>query len=140
MIEKLKIVKKIKVPTETVWLAISNIDGLDRWFPVIQHCQVEGQGVGAIRTLTLLEGGIIRDIVEEINQNKQQFSYKRIEQPFSISHYQGRVNVSSIFPGQTELSWSVEYQVLNENRSEMSSLLLNVITEGINGLEQDLQT
>ncbi len=139
MIEKLNVTKIIKVPIDKVWLAISHIDGLERWFSVISQCQVKGRGVGAIRTLTLVDGGVIRDLIKEINHEIQQFSYQRIELPFPISHYQGTVNLTSTSVEETKLSWSVEYQVTNENRSEMSALILSVITDGINGIEQDLQ-
>lgn len=139
MIEKLNVTKTIKVPGTTIWDAISGIGHLDRWFPVIKHCQVDGQGVGATRTLTLVDGGVMRDVIVEIDHDKHQFCYKRTESPFPISHYLGSVNVNSTKKGETELSWSVEYQLAKENRHEMRSLILNVIAGGINGIEQDLQ-
>lgn len=44
MNEKLKVTKTINVSTDKVWAAISGIDGLDRWFPIITSCRVEGEG------------------------------------------------------------------------------------------------
>lgn len=139
MIEKLNVTKKIRVPLDAVWSAISNIDNLDRWFSAIKHCHVEGQGVGAIRTLTLSEGGIIRDIIEEVDFEKHQLCYKCITLPFPVSNYQGAVNLSSTSEGETDLSWSAKYQVSNENQQEMRTLILSILNDGINGIEQDLQ-
>ena len=48
------------VRPEKAWHAIAAIGGLDRWFPVLADCTVEGSGVGTVRrrlgrgTVTLL--------------------------------------------------------------------------------------
>jgi hypothetical protein len=53
MQEILNVTKTIASPSDQVWAAISSIGGLDRWFPIISSCRVEG--VGAIRMLTLAD-------------------------------------------------------------------------------------
>lgn len=139
MIEKLNVTKTIKVPVSIVWTAISSISHLEQWFSVIKHCQVNGQGVGATRTLTLVDDKIMHDVIIEIDHRNYQFCYKRTEAPFPISEYLGTINLNSTTQKETKLSWSVEYLVATENQQEMRSLILNVITDGINGIEQDLQ-
>lgn len=56
MIDNSNIAQTIDAPSDKVWAAIRAIDGLDRWFPVIATCRVEGEGVGAIRFLELSDG------------------------------------------------------------------------------------
>jgi hypothetical protein len=58
---KQPITKKLNVPPETAWKAISRIGRLDIWFPFIATCLVEGSGVGACRKMTTSEGGEITD-------------------------------------------------------------------------------
>jgi hypothetical protein len=53
-------------------------DGLDRWFPVIESCRVEGQGVGAIGILGLGNSGEMRDRIEEIDDQDAYVTCERI--------------------------------------------------------------
>ncbi len=54
---------------EAVWAAIRGIGGLDRWFPKIEACRVEGSGVGAVRIFTFANnGGEVRDRIIEIDE------------------------------------------------------------------------
>lgn len=52
MLTKQPIIKKLNVPADKVWNAISEIGRLDVWFPIIETCKVEGNGVGARLKLT----------------------------------------------------------------------------------------
>lgn len=55
-----------------VWEAVSAIGRLDVWFPIIETCKIEGHGAGAIRWVTLINGGgEITDTIEEIDPVKK---------------------------------------------------------------------
>ena len=69
------VTKIVDAPVEKVWLAIRSIDGLDRWFPIIDSCRVEGEGVDAIRILGLVGGGYMRDRILEIAEAQRRFRY-----------------------------------------------------------------
>lgn len=139
MIEKLKVEKKVNVPSGIVWDAISGMIHLERWFAVIERCQVEGKGAGATRTLTLLDGSIIEDIIEEINHDKQQLRYRSTKMPFPIKNYVGTVQIMPINDELTDLSWSAEYQVADKDQAQMHDLFLELFTKGLVAIEQDLQ-
>jgi len=71
MFAKQAITKKLNVPSEKVWDAISKIGRLDVWFPFIETCKVEGDGPGALRYMTIADGGgDIKDTIEEIDSKK----------------------------------------------------------------------
>jgi hypothetical protein len=139
MIENVNVTKKINVPTDKVWSAISGIGGLDRWFPVIARCSVEGDGVGAIRTLELVSGGEIRDRIDAINSEARRFVYNRIVHPFPVSKYIGTVEVRDADNRQAEVSWSLEIDVEAEVREETTTFLQKALSDGISGIEQDLR-
>jgi len=73
MFAKQAITKKLNVPSEKVWDAISKIGRLDVWFPFIETCKVEGDGPGALRYMTIADGGgDIKDTIEEIDSKKNE--------------------------------------------------------------------
>jgi carbon monoxide dehydrogenase subunit G len=139
MLEKINVTKTINVPGDKVWRAISGIGGLDRWFPVIASCRVEGEGVGAIRVLGLADGGEIKDRVEEIDHQERRFRYVRTVSPFPVTKYVGTVEVRDADGGGSEVSWTVEIDVAAEARGELAGFLKDALSAGISGIEQDLR-
>ncbi|MFI3219145.1 MAG: SRPBCC family protein, partial [Methylococcales bacterium] len=78
MTHKQPITKKLNVPADVVWQAIRNIGRLDVWFPIIESCRVEGEGQGALRYMTIVNGGgEIKDTIEEIDDANRRLVYLR---------------------------------------------------------------
>lgn len=138
MLATLEVKKTIAVRSDEVWSAISSIGGLERWFPIISSCRVEGAGVGAIRVLTLADGAEMRDRVLEIDQSARRFRYERTHSPFPVSKYVGTVVVHDR-DGATEVSWTVDLDVAADARDQLASLIENALSDGISGLERDLR-
>jgi hypothetical protein len=139
MIEQLNVTKTIIVDADQAWAAISSIGGLDRWFPIITNCTVFGSGEGATRILTLADGAKIKDRIEVIDPQHRRFRYTRTESPFPVQSYLGTVDVRKVNDGTAEVSWTVDMDVQEFQRDALVELLRNALTEGIQGLEQDLQ-
>ncbi len=139
MLEQVNVIKIINVPSCKVWQAISAIGGLDRWFPIINSCRVEGKGVGAIRILGLADGAEVKDCIKEIHDQDNRFRYLRTHHPFPVSYYEGTVNVRDVDKGKCEVSWSVQIKIVKADRDEFTGLLKQALSDGISGLEQYLQ-
>lgn len=139
MNETLQIVKTIHVSSDRAWAAISGMGGLDRWFPVITSCRVEGAGVGAIRVLGLTDGSEIKDRIEEIDHTNRRFRYLRTDHPFPVTRYVGTVEVRDGDSGKSEVTWWIEIDVAPDARDNLAGFLKGAISEGIDGLEQDLR-
>lgn len=139
MLETLNVTKSISVASEKAWQAIASIGGLDRWFPIISDCRVEGAGVGAIRILTLTDGAEMRDRVLEIDPAAKCFRYERTHSPFPVSKYLGTVEVKDKTGSASELSWTLQIDVAEEAREQLVLLLKQALSDGISGLEKDLR-
>jgi hypothetical protein len=139
MIEKVIVTKKLGLSADAVWVAISGIGGLDRWFPVIASCTVEGDGVGAIRMLGLADGGRMKDRIEEIDHEKRRFRYARTELPFPVGRYLGTVEVRGADGRNSEISWMIEMEVAPEDRDALVGFIETALSDGIAGMERDLR-
>lgn len=138
MRESVNVTKILDVPAERVWAAIAGIDGLDRWFPVISACKVDGTGVGAIRLMEVEGGGRIVDRVDEIDHANRRFVYDRTESPFPVTRYVGTVLVNDLATGEAEISWTVEIDVEPAQRDELAAFLATALGDGVDGLGRDL--
>lgn len=139
MVEQLNVTKTITVDADQAWAAISGIGGLDRWFPIITDCTVFGTGEGATRILTLADGAKIKDRIEAIDHQHRRLRYNRTESPFPVRSYLGTVEVRHLNDGTAEVSWTLELDAQEDQRDALVELLRNALSDGIQGLEQDLQ-
>lgn len=140
MHEQIKVTKIINTAADNVWPLISQIKGLERWFPIIDNCYVDGDGVGAMRTLELSEGGKMIDRIDEINHQQKKLCYTRVELPFPLVNYQGIVYVENLNNEKTKIIWIVDYDVDSENKDAMQDLIQGALTDGVNGLAKELST
>lgn len=138
MFTKQAITKKLNTSSAKAWEAIRSIEGLDRWFPIIDSCQVEGSGVGARRYMTL-EGGQITDFIEAIDDGQKRFVYLRTTSPFPVTHYRGTVEVFDSYDGQAVLTWTIDFESKPEDSAAVAALVKGAIADGIDGMERELQ-
>ncbi|HLO63368.1 MAG TPA: SRPBCC family protein [Azonexus sp.] len=134
---KQAITKKLNVPADKAWQAIRNIGRLDVWFPIINTCHVDGQGVGAHRRMTL-EGGKITDLIEEVSDADQRLVYLRTESPFPVTHYRGTVEVFDSYDAQAVVTWTIDFESSPEDSAALADLVKTAISDGIDGMEKDL--
>ena len=140
MLKTINISSKIPVPAEQAWTAISNIGGLELWFPIISECRVTGDGVGATRILTLENGGTMTDIIELIDHQQRRLQYNRIQSPFPVQSYIGTVEVHATGQHACELSWTIDMDVAEAEAAELAEFVKQAISDGIQGLAQALTT
>jgi len=140
MTEPVVVDKKLSVPADKVWAAIEAIGGLDRWFPIIDACRVEGAGVGALRVLTLAGGaGEMRDRIVEIAPQEWRLRYHRTHLPFPVTDYFGVVEISDTGPGASRLVWTVNFDAAPQDAQAMRALVQSAISDGVDGLEHELR-
>ncbi len=136
---KQPITKKLAVPADLVWNAISNIGRLDVWFPFIETCRVEGTGVGALRYMTIADnGGDIKDTIEAIDETRRRLVYQRPVSPFPVSYYQGTVEVFTSYDGFGVVVWTIDFESQPEQAATVAALVHSAISAGLDGMEADL--
>ncbi|EGW21943.1 MAG: SRPBCC family protein [Methylobacter sp.] len=139
MFTKQAITKKLNVPSEKVWEAISKIGRLDVWFPFIETCKVEGDGPGALRYMTIADGGgDIKDTIEEIDPKKMKLIYLRPISPFPVTYYKGTVEVFTSYDGLGIVVWTIDFESKSEDSASVAEIIQSAISAGIDGMEKDL--
>ncbi len=137
---KQTITKKMTVPADEAWVAIRNFGRLDVWFPSMVGCRIEGEGVGAIRYLTL-DGGLgeITDHLQSIDEEGRRLTYKRTESPFPVTSYEGNVEVFGSFDSLAVVVWTIDFESAPDDSEVVAALLNEGIAAGLDGMETDLR-
>lgn len=126
----------IHVPAAQAWEVIGSIGGLDKYFPVISACRLEGSGVGATRYCTLQNGVNLKERIDEVDQAQMRIRYAIIEAPLPLSGYVGTVQVKKIDATRCEVAWFAEYTPAPDHAEELREMFRGALGDGIKGLEQ----
>ncbi|HEY2213835.1 MAG TPA: SRPBCC family protein [Acidimicrobiales bacterium] len=141
MLTKQTITKKMEVPANQAWIAIRNFGRLDVWFPSMAGCRIEGEGIGAIRYLTLDGGlGSITDHLIALNESQRRLTYERTESPFPVTSYVGNVEVFESFDGLAIVVWTIDFESEPDVSEFVATILKDAIGAGLDGMEVDLRT
>lgn len=124
----------IPVSPARAWEVISSLGGLDKWFPLVSACRLEGSGVGAKRFCTLANGEKLQERIEEVDDSQMRVRYSITASGLPLEGYVGTVVVRAIGAEETELSWHAEYSAAPEHAADLRETFRGAIVDGINGL------
>jgi hypothetical protein len=139
VLTKVTISKKMSVPSDRAWEALSRIGRLDVWFPSIASCIVEGGGAGAYRYMTLKRGGEITDRIADIDPGERRLTYQRVRSPFPVTSYTGTVEVFKSFDSLAIVVWTVDFESDSKDSAAVAEALRAGIGAGVDGMDKDLQ-
>jgi uncharacterized protein YndB with AHSA1/START domain len=99
---------EINAPASVVWNVVKDFDGLNKWHPAVaKDVIVEGKNntVGAVRVLTLGDGGTIKEKLLAYDAKGQTFKYAILEGVLPVSSYESTVKVEGTDDSAT-VTWS----------------------------------
>jgi mxaD protein len=98
----------IKAPANVVWDLVKNFDGLNKWHPAVAKDQIlEGKNntVGAVRLLTLSDGGTIKEKLLAYDDAKHTMKYSILEGVLPVSSYESTISVEGSTTA-SKVTWS----------------------------------
>jgi len=99
----------INTSADAIWQAISDFGAAGNYLPGVLTCTVEGEGVGALRTLTSADGSMVVERLEALDGTARHLSYTLLtDTPFRDCLT--TMIVRELAPGQAELEWSATFQ------------------------------
>ena len=83
------VTEELPVPATKIWELVRDFGGIQKWVgPMIQNLEIEGEGVGAIRTLTLPGDTKLSEELKAFDNEGRSFSYAIIgKSPLPVADY-----------------------------------------------------
>ena len=133
-----KVVADIGASADAVWGLFQDFGGITRFSRGIESCSVEGEGVGAVRTLTLAGGVHLQERLESLDNSARSLSYAIIgENPLPFDNYLSTVRIAEKGPGCT-VEWSSTYEPTGPEE-QVASLVESIYRGGIGGIKKLLE-
>jgi hypothetical protein len=128
----------IHTPVDTIWQTISDFGAGATYLAMVAHCTVQGAGTGALRTLTYLDGSVIVERLETVDQATHCLSYNLIsDTPFG--NCLTTMALRALTPDQVELHWTADFQPTNLPENEALSLMEGMLADNCRALKQLLE-
>jgi mxaD protein len=120
----------IEQGADAVWTRISAFGKLHELLPqLLQNTTQEGEGIGAVRTIVLADGG--DEIIEELtafDAADKSFSYRLLEGDLPFENYTATMEVSSDAPDACHVKWTSSYRVAEDMESAAHNVVKGMQT------------
>lgn len=104
---------EINAPAAQVWQKISNFGDLGAWHPAVKSTQITAgtnNKKGAMRLLTLQDGGTINEKLLDYNPRKMSFKYAITEGVLPVSSYVSTVSVKAGKHNTSTVTWKGSFK------------------------------
>ncbi|MEE8294478.1 MAG: M28 family peptidase [Sphingomonadales bacterium] len=135
MVEKigLKLAMKLDAKADDVWAIIGNFGDLD-WHPAVASTAVEGEGLEAVRTLTLVDGAVIVETLDEVSE--MSYSYSITSSPLPVQIYSATLKVVDEGDGvMVELSSNFEPKT-GASAEEAQAVVSGIYKAGFDAIQE----
>ena len=137
----------INAPAAAVWRAAKDFSGLNTWHPAVAKDEiVEGENdtAGAVRLLTLKDGGTIKEKLLSFDDAGRTFKYSIVEGVLPVSDYTSTFAVTPAGKNKSLVTWSGrfkrknlgEHPAENENDKTAVDAIGAVYTAGLDNLKK----
>ena len=103
----------IPASADDVWALVRDFDGLPGWHPAISASSLDSGSsaeVGAIRRLTLGDGGVVVERLVTLDDTDRRYTYEILESPFPVRRYVSTIRIAPVTDtGHAFAEWWSEY-------------------------------
>jgi hypothetical protein len=136
---KASVKQVFNLSADQLWDLIGDFGNTTKWSgSPAESCVPSGEGIGAIRTLTLSDGRKIVDRLDAVG--RRSYSYSVVTSPLPVSAYHATMSVLPIDAASCEFTWSGEFEPIGITGNEATEFFLNVYRTGIAMIEKTILT
>ena len=118
-------------PPDEVWALIGQFDGT--WHPLVATLQTTGTGVGQLRRIKTIDGKIIIERLEEIDNAKRDLRYSMVS-GIPAARYEGTIQVRPKGAGSA-VTWQVNYRPEGQTDLVVRTIVSTLLKTGLDSLK-----
>ena len=131
--------RKVAASAKRVWDVLSNFGGVADLSPMIESCQVEGEGVGAVRTLGMPGGGSIQERLEAHDESGLTYSYAIVgDNPLPFTDYLSTVKIEPAGEDACTVAWQGRFEPVGDDEAGPAGIVNGIYSGGLAALGKHL--
>lgn len=136
--KKLEInVDETKTEAERValWEKVGGWCAISEWHPAVAKCEESKDGDAELRTLTLQDGGVIKEKL--IDRGSTSYKYEILESPLPVKNYTAQFSVTPDDDDLDEINvvWSATYDANGAEDKEARKVIDGIFKDGIESIK-----
>jgi hypothetical protein len=135
-----KVTDRIGASADRVWDLVRDFGGIQRYASGIESVSVQGEGVGAVRTLTMPGGVSLQERLEGLDDASRTLRYAIVgTHPLPFEGYLATVRLSEDGDG-CQIEWSSQFEPRAGAEGQAPGIVEGIYRAGIAGLKKALGT
>ncbi len=125
------------IPVADLWAMIGDFGDVGKWSGrPPKACVQQGEGIGALRTLTLDDG---RQVVDRLDaQGDDFYSYSIVTSPFPVISYAAKMSVAAVDAANSELDWRGEIEPDGISNEDATAIFETMYRYGVGLIERQI--
>ena len=133
-----KVTDRIAASTDRVWDLVRDFGGIGRWAAAVESVTLEGEGVGAVRTIGLPGGLKLQERLEAIDERTRTLSYSIVGgHPLPFGEYLSTIRLAEDGDG-CQVDWSSTFEPRAGAETQAAGMVEGIYRGGIAGLKKAL--
>jgi hypothetical protein len=128
-----KVSERVGASASAVWDLLGDFAGVQRFSSGIESCTVEGEGVGAVRTLKMPGGLELQERLEALDAPGRRLQYAIIAGPLPLEHYLATIEVREDGDGCV-IDWSSTFDPKGVTEEQARDMVEGIYRGGIRGV------
>lgn len=128
-----RVQKEVAATAAQVWEVVRDFGAVQRWSPGLTSCEVDGEGIGAVRTIKLGDM-VIRERLESLDDATRTFSYSIVDGPLPLTNYLSTFTVVDSDAGKSQITWSSTFEAAGMTDEQAAQMVEGIYHGGIKGL------
>lgn len=137
MMASVKVTERVAAGADRVWELFRDFGGVKRFTPQIESCTLDGEGVGAVRTITMPGGVRLQERLEAFDDAARTLRYSIVDGPVPLGDYLSTIRVSEDGEG-CSIDWSSQFEPKGVSEEQARSIVEGIYRGGIAGVRKHL--
>jgi hypothetical protein len=130
--------KRIEAPglPPIIWAMAGGFCTIKDWHPVVADCKETKEGEVTFRTLTLKDGGIIKEKL--VGSDDTSYSYEIVESPLPVKNYKAKFSVEADDRNQDRsvVIWEADFDANGASDDDAKKKITDIFSAGLKGIKQ----
>lgn len=126
----------IAADPDAIWDYLKDFSSVGQWNPLVQSVEIDGNGVGSVRTLKVKGIGEFIEQLEEINDSERVYTYSIKKCPLPVAKCKIQMRVMDNGDGNSTVEWSSEFEPDNDQGLSAVRTFQQMHQDALNNLGQ----
>lgn len=111
----------------------ATVCGIKDWHPAVASCDETTEGTTTFRTLTLKDGGKIKEKIT--SKTAEGYAYRIVESPLPVKDYMANFSIKDE-GGNAKISWTTSFQAKGKPEAEAKTIIEGIFDAGVKNLAE----